>query len=271
MSKKLFGTWGTQVMNNIDETELAKKPNNKKLLTPEKQKLVVLASIIGVVLVAFIIFAITNIINNDYNKAKSYYSKNDTVRIAQLYTTMSDINADKFFDYLEKESQKVNADYFAGSTSYDDTLLKMDKIRSFYKKNARTTNFYSLRSNIANSYLSKKSYEDAELAEQENNHVEAYLDYKKVIKTDPNYSIANEKINILSPVIASQLYEAAKKEYEATNYTNAIDYINRALSYEQYNQDMLKFKDECVSKDWERNRKTSQDLLQQSVQTVLPQ
>ena len=227
---------------------IVKETDYTKLLTPKKQKIVIAVSIVGIILAGCIMFVITSIMNNDYNKAKSYYSKNDTSRMTQLYTTMKDVDSNKMFDYLENNAQSVSGDYIAEKISYEDASSEMNKIKSFYKVNGVSENFKKSNSNIIELYQSRKSYELAVNAEQNDLYEVAYENYKKVIKTDYNYTAATDKMIILCPVIANQLYVLAKEEYELANYPKALDDICRALGFEQQNEDMIKFKDECVAK-----------------------
>jgi len=222
--------------------------NYTKLLTPKKQKIVTAVFIVGIVLAGCIMFTITSIMNNDYNRAKSYYSKNDTSSMTQLYTNMNDVDSNKLFDYLEDNAQSVSGDYIAEKISYEDASSEMNKIKSFYKVNGVSENYKKLNSNIIELYQSRKSYELAVNAEQNKLYEVAYQNYKKVIKTDSNYTAANDKMITLCPVIANQLYVLAKEEYELPNYPKALDDICRALGFEQHNEDMIKFKDECVAK-----------------------
>jgi len=222
--------------------------NYTKLLTPKKQKIVTAVFIVGIVLAGCIMFTITSIMNNDYNKAKSYYLKNDTSSMTQLYKTMNDVDSNKIFDYLENNAQSVSGDYIAEKIPYEDASSDMNKIKSFYKVNGVSENFKKLNSNIIELYQSRKSYELAVNAEQNDLYEVAYENYKKVIKTDSNYTAATDKMIILCPVIANQLYILAKEEYELANYPKAFDDICRALGFEQHNEDMIKFKDECVAK-----------------------
>ena len=228
--------------------EIMEESNYTKLLTPKKQKIVTAVFILGIVLAGGIMFAITSIMNNDYNKAKSYYLKNNTSSMKQLYTNMNDVDSDKMFDYLEDNAQSVSGDYIAEKIPYEDASSDMNKIKSFYKVNGVSENFKKLNSNIIELYQSRKSYELAVNAEQNDLYEVAYENYKKVIKTDSNYTAATDKMIILCPVIANQLYILAKEEYELANYPKAFDDICRALGFEQHNEDMIKFKDECVAK-----------------------
>ena len=122
------------------------------------------------------------------------------------------------------------------------------KLPSFYKIKEVSKKFKDLNANIIALYQSRKSYELAVNAEQKDLYEVAYENYKKVIKTDSNYTVANDKMITLCPLIANQFYVLAKGEYELANYSKAFDYIGRALGYEQNNQDMLKFINECVAK-----------------------
>ena len=115
-------------MNNIVE-----ESNYTKLLTPKKQKIVTAVFIVGIVLAGCIMFTITSIMNNDYNKAKSYYLKNDTSSMTQLYTNMNDVDSNKMFDYLENNVQSVSGEYIAEKISYEDASFEMNKIKSFYQ------------------------------------------------------------------------------------------------------------------------------------------
>jgi len=227
---------------------IVKETDYTKLLTPKKQKIVIAVSIVGIILAGCIMFVITSIMNNDYNKAKSYYLKNDTSSMTQLYKTMNDVDSNKIFDYLENNAQSVSNDYITEKISYEDTSSKMNKIKSFYKINEVSKKFKDLNANIIALYQSRKSYELAVNAEQKDLYEVAYENYKKVIKTDSNYTVATDKMITLCPLITNQFYVLAKGEYELANYSKAFDYIGRALCYEQNNQDMLKFINECVAK-----------------------
>ena len=257
-----FKNRGDQLLNKSTEFHVVEETNYTKLSTPKKQKLAISISIIGLIMAGCIMFVITIIMNNDYNRAKSYYSRNDTSRMTQLYTTMSDVDSNKVFDYLEMNAQIVGDDYIAEKISYGDARSNMSKIKSFYKENAGSAYIISTN-NIIRLFQSRKSYEIADDAEENNLFEVAYKNYKKVIEIDLNYNIANDKMNSLCPVIASQFYVLAKGDYELVNYSNALQNIYLALSYEPYNQDMLQFKDECEAKRKAQNEQQAEEMINQ--------
>jgi len=248
-TEKRCSNCGNQLLDIATKTYLVNKINHKKIFTPKKQKIVMSISIIGLILAGCIMFIVSTIMNDDYNKAKSYYLKNETSNMVVLYTTMSDVDSNKIFDYLEKNAQRVSDDYIADKISYENAISNMNKIKLFYKENTSSANFAGLKSNIKKLYQSRKSYEAAENDEKNNELEVAYENYKNVIQTDLNYNNANDKMNTLRPIIASQLYASAKQAYEASNYSDAVDYMKRALSYDKYNQDMLKFIAECSAQN----------------------
>lgn len=174
---------------------------------------------------------------NYLRKAKRFYQDGKLEEYTLIRDKMSEKEYSEFCEMLEVDIDKIQQDYYAESIDYDDAIATLEKIGSYVDRK-ELSNYSNVKSAVDNMHTSRKCFEKATASEAENNYVEAYNYYGRVVKEDANYTGAQEKRTELKSLIVSDYIERAK-EYAGNNaYASAITELKKTQSYEEDNKEV---------------------------------
>ena len=215
------------------------KKNNVKNNMNYHNKSVKTGIILVVTIVVIVIFGINilnyfnnpsrkfieNLKNNDINNAKVVYNEEikDDTNLVQ--------NADK---ELLNNIDLIVDKYIDKSENYDDTIELLNEYKSFTSIKSELSRSIHQVNEINKSNI---AYDKGIEYFKNKKNSEALKQFKKVIEADSNYEDALIRITELETVVADEYAIEAKINYNKEQYSNAINYINKAIDLEPNNSE----------------------------------
>lgn len=207
-----------------------KEMTNNKIKKVEKNKSKLTLIIGGILIVVLLLFFTLKDINDPLKKFSNQVGKNDTSGAIQVYSDKIKGDKQKEKDAEEiilEELQEIKELYTDEKVEYDKAIEKIDDMKKIGIQKSAFTTVISYINKLEDSRI---AYETAEEYLNENHLSKALDNYKKVIKDDKNYKVAQSKITENKEKYLAEVFSEVEMAADNDDFKDAVKQIKDALT-----------------------------------------
>lgn len=201
-----------------------------------------------------VIFFVTSHFNNTAKKAERYYKTGELKEYQEIKSQMKNNEVKEFSRFLEKEVDSLWDSYQKEEIDYDLAVEKMHNILD-YSDTYHVSNFVGVMRKVDDLNYSRIAFNKAREEESKGENEEAYNNYAKVIESDVNYKVAQEKMSSMVMKLADDYKKDAISLAGKGEFAAALRNLDKALNFFSDDQELIKLRDDYLVKKEEQDEK----------------
>ena len=212
-------------IDSIDITENETEEHNKSKIPNKK---IILYGVIGIALVlVIVILFILN--NNPVNVFMQSINENKYSEAVSIYDEKISGHLDKEKEIEDELGQKINSiveEFKSGKVDYEKTKVQLDTIK---ETKLLKNEVNDATREVNNLHDSRIAFNKGLEFNKSNNYLDTIIEFRKVIESDDNYSIAQNNINQISSLYKTEVLKEIDSLANNENYDEAMKKINEVL------------------------------------------
>lgn len=210
------------------------KKTERPAKAPIKKYIWIVPAVLVLVILAGGVGAVSYKMTFSTDNAVRCFMEGDYNKFDQITAKLSDEKRNDVSVQLQNSADDIVNQYNNAETAYEEASLILEQMKEFDDTQIVSEAIDRLKE----LKLSKDAFQAAGEAEKSGDLEKAFTEYGKVLKTDENYSYAENKTNELRTLISEEYISKAKELAAVSRYEEALETLVKAGQYDLENSEI---------------------------------